>query len=80
MAAAPNLPDFDELALELIQLQQREAEIDRRLEQAQDRHSACPSETTARLVSNLTMEMGEMRARINNIKVMLLPIMRGTGF
>lgn len=70
------LPDFDALALELIQLEHREADIERRLAIAQDRNATFASEFNDRQATKMNTELVERRRRINDLRVQLLPIMR----
>jgi predicted nucleic acid-binding Zn-ribbon protein len=74
--ASDRLPDLDELALELVQLEHREPELERRLIKLQDRYATCPSELTERQIAALQHEHLEMRRRMNTIRAKLLPIMR----
>jgi hypothetical protein len=74
--AADELPDLDELALELVQLEHREARVERQLVRLQDRHATFPSELTERQVAALQQEHLELRRRMNTIEATLLPIRR----
>jgi hypothetical protein len=76
IAAERDLPDFDALALELVQLERREGATERRLLKVQDRDTTFPSETTKRHVTNLRDELLQTRRRINTIRAQLVPIMR----
>ena len=74
--AAPNLPDYDKMLLDLVHFEQREPEVARRLTRAQDRNTAFPNEVTARHVATLSAELGELRAAIVQLRAQLVPIMR----
>jgi predicted nucleic acid-binding Zn-ribbon protein len=74
--AADRLPDLDALALELVQLEHREAHVERQLVRLQDRHATFPSEMTERQLASLQREHLEMRREMNTIRAKLLPIMR----
>ena len=74
--AAPHLPDYDQLLVELVQLEQHEPELARRLERVQDRNTAFPNEVTARHVSTLSAELAELRTSILELRAQLVPIMR----
>ena len=74
--AAPHLPDYDQLLLELVQLERREPEVARRLTRAQDRNTAFPNEVTGRHVETLSAELDELRAAIAQLRAQLVPIMR----
>ncbi len=74
--AAPALPDFDELALELVHLEHRVRDVERRLVKAQDRQTAFPNVVTERHVASLTAELAQTRAAMDAIRAQLVPIMR----
>jgi hypothetical protein len=74
--AADKLPDFDELAIELVRLKRREPELVRRLERAEDRAVAFPSEFGTREVERLRKERQAMLERIDELNALLLPIRR----
>ena len=74
--AAHELPDYDDLALQLIQLERKEAEIERRLIRLQDRHGQFPNELTKRQFDELNTEHLRVRREINTIRARLVPIMR----
>jgi predicted nucleic acid-binding Zn-ribbon protein len=68
--------DFDELAVRLIQLERREAEIERRLTRLQDRHGQFPNEMSGRQLNELNTEHIRVRQQITTIRAQLVPIMR----
>ena len=74
--AAPHLPDYDRLLLELVELEQQEPELARRLERVQDRNTAFPNEVTARHVTTLSAELAGLRTSILELRAQLVPIMR----
>jgi hypothetical protein len=74
--AADELPDFDELAIELVRLKRREPELIRRLERAEDRAVAFPSDFGMREVRRLRIERQAMLDRIDELNALLLPIRR----
>ncbi len=74
--AADELPDFDELAIELVRLNQREPELVRRLELAERRAVSFPSSFGTREVSRLRRERQAMLDRIDELNALLLPIRR----
>lgn len=76
--AADKLPDFDELAIELVRLKRREPELIKRLERAEDRLVAFPSVFGEREVERLRQERQTMVDRIDELNALLLPIRRIT--
>jgi predicted nucleic acid-binding Zn-ribbon protein len=74
--AADKLPDFDELAIELVRLKRREPELLKRLERAEDRLVAFPSAFGEREVARLRQERQTMVDRIDELNALLLPIRR----
>jgi predicted nucleic acid-binding Zn-ribbon protein len=73
MAAAPNLPDFDALALERVQLQHRLRDLERRHERLQERLEAFPNEVTATEERRVASELEAVNNRIDNIDATLIP-------
>lgn len=76
---AEKLPDYDALAFELVQLEHREADLERRLVRGQDRNATFPSETSERQAATLHAELLGLRRRMNTIRAQLVPIMRVTN-
>lgn len=74
--AADELPDFDELSRELVQLVQREPEVIRRLELAERRQVSFPSPFGERELQRLRLERQAMIDRILELNALLLPIRR----
>jgi hypothetical protein len=74
--AADKLPDFDELAIELVRLKRREPELVKRLDRAEDRVVAFPSPFGMREVRRLRLERQAMLDRIDELNALLLPIRR----
>ena len=79
MAADPDLPDLDELALELARLHHTCEELDRRHARLQDRLAAFPNEFHRAQEQLLAAELTAMRARRTQLEVQLLPLRRHTG-
>ncbi len=73
MAAAPNLPDFDALALERVQLQRRFSDVERRHERLEERLAAFPNEVTAREERRVASERAAVNNRIDEIDATLIP-------
>jgi predicted RNase H-like nuclease (RuvC/YqgF family) len=73
MAAAPNLPDFDTLALERVQLQRRLSDLERQQERLQERLAAFPNEVTARDERRVASELDAVNDRIDTIDATLIP-------
>lgn len=77
MAAERNdLPDLDELALELVQLRHRHAEVQRRLERVAERVAAFPNELGRAQQAALEEELAGMQQQMLQIQAQLLPIRR----
>jgi hypothetical protein len=76
MAAAPNLPDLDELALEYVKLERRAGELQRRHERVIERLAAFPSVFTATEERTIAAELDAMIARMRQIEAQLLPLRR----
>ncbi len=74
--AAPALPDFDALALRLVQLEHREGDAERRVVKLQDRYATFPSEMGERQVEEAHRTLLVMRREMNDLRAQLLPIMR----
>jgi hypothetical protein len=74
--AADELPDFNELAIELVRLKRREPELIKRLERAEHRAVAFPSAFGEREVRRLRQERQAMIERIDELNALLLPIRR----
>ena len=74
MAAAPNLPDLDDLALERVQLQRRLSDLERQHERLQERLAAFPNEVTARDERRVASELETVNDRIDKIDATLIPL------
>jgi hypothetical protein len=70
----PALPDFDELALRLVQLRRRETELARRLSLERERHANFGSEYAARALDAVRAELEPIRAEIAALEEQLRPI------
>jgi hypothetical protein len=73
MAADPDLPDFDELVLERVQLQRRLSELEQRHELLQQRVETFPNEVTVMQERRVASELAEVVARIDKIDATLIP-------
>ena len=76
--ATHKLPDFDALAVRLIELERQEAEIERHLERLLDRQGQFPNELTARRIAELQTTHLETRREMNTVRARLVPIMRAS--
>jgi hypothetical protein len=76
VAAAPDLPDLDLLALEYVQLERHAADLQRRHERVIERLSAFPSLFTAQEERTLAAELDAAIARMRQIDAQLLPLRR----
>lgn len=72
----PPLPDFDELALRLVQLRRREEELARRVEREQERHVTFGSEFALRALESLRADLERLRAEIVDVETQLRPVRR----
>jgi len=70
------LPDLDELALRLVQARHREADLGRRLEKAEERHGAFPTEHTQRALDELKSEDDALRSEIVLLEEQIRPLLR----
>jgi len=74
--AADELPDLDELSIELVRLERRETELARQLERVEERVGQFPSSFGMREVRRLKLEQEAMHARIDELDAVLLPLRR----
>ena len=74
--AADELPDFDELSIELVRLERRRPELLKQLERAEERAGAFPSSFGMREVRRLRLELEAMLVRIDELDAQLLPLRR----
>jgi predicted nucleic acid-binding Zn-ribbon protein len=72
----PDLPDLDELALQLVQARHRGADLRRRLEKAEERHAQFPTEHTLRTLDELKEEDEALKAEITGLEEQLRPLLR----
>ncbi len=77
--AADKLPDLDELSIELVRLERREAELERQLERVEERVGQFPSSFGMREVRRLKLEREAMLARMDELGALLLPLRRVRG-
>jgi len=73
MAAAPDLPDFDALALERIRLQRGLRDLERRYERLQERVAFYPNDVTVLQERRLAAELKQVNGRIDEIDATLIP-------
>ncbi len=74
--AADELPDLDELSIELVRLERRAPELARQVERVEERVSQFPSSFGMREVRRLKLEQEELSARIDELDALLLPLRR----
>jgi hypothetical protein len=74
--AAEELPDLDELTIELVRLERQEPELTRLLERVVERAALFPSAFGAREVGRVTLERQAMLDRIDELNALLLPLRR----
>jgi hypothetical protein len=73
MAAAPNLPDFDALALERVQLQRQLSVLESRYERLRERLAAFPNDVTTMEERRVASELEAVNNRIDTIDATLIP-------
>ena len=73
MAAAPELPDLDDLTLERVQLQHHLQELARQHARLEDRLATFPNEVTRAQERRLALEIDEVLDRIHRIDAKLIP-------
>jgi hypothetical protein len=73
MAAAPDLPDFDALALERVQLQRRLSDLELLSERLQERLAAFPNDVTVIKERRVAAELAAVIERIDKIDATLIP-------
>ena len=76
MTTATDLPDFDELSIELVRLRHQQAELARRLEKAEERAAQFPSEFSRRTFEELRADDAGLRARVAELEEQLRPVLR----
>jgi hypothetical protein len=74
MAAERNVPDFDALALERVQLQHRLSDLERRHERLLERLAAFPNEVTVMQEQRVASELEVVGNRIDKIDATLIPL------
>jgi BMFP domain-containing protein YqiC len=73
---AIDLPDFDELAAELVRARHQLTDLARRLEKAEERAAQFPSDFSRRTLDELRAEDAGLRARIVELEEQLRPVLR----
>jgi hypothetical protein len=73
---APDLPDFDELSVELVRLRHQQADLARRLEKAEERAAQFPSAFSRKELDELRADDVGLRARIAALEEQLRPVLR----
>lgn len=71
-----DLPDFDELAVELVRSRHQLDELARRLEKAEERAAQFPSDFSRRTLEELRADDAALRARISELEEQLRPVIR----
>lgn len=74
--AAPEVLNFDELAVRWLKLQRRHSELERRLVRLRERHGRFPNDVSGRQLAELNTERGQVHEEIKAIRDQLLPVMR----
>jgi hypothetical protein len=76
VVTVPGLPDFDELALRLVQLRHRESDLARRISLEEDRQRTFGSDYAQRALTGLRAEVEPIRAEIAALEEQLRPVLR----
>lgn len=76
MTSIPDLPDFDELAVELVRLRHQRADLARRLERAEERAAQFPSDFARKSLEELRTEDRSLRGRLSELEEQLRPVIR----
>jgi hypothetical protein len=76
MAEAPKLPDLDALALELVHLEHRQRDLLRQHDKITERLMVFPNDFLRARAAALADDLEAMSARMDEIRVLLLPIRR----
>jgi chromosome segregation ATPase len=71
-----DLPDFDELAVELVRLRHQQADLTRKLERAEERAAQFPSEFAHKSLEDLRAEDRSLRGRVSELEEQLRPVIR----
>ncbi|HZU20491.1 MAG TPA: hypothetical protein VE982_04665 [Gaiellaceae bacterium] len=74
MAADPDLPDLDALAIELVELRRRRAELSRRHDRLQDRLAIFPNEFQRAQERAMADDLAALTTRIDQLEAQLLPL------
>ncbi|MBA3844601.1 MAG: hypothetical protein H0X39_18635 [Actinobacteria bacterium] len=74
--ASDELPDVDEMLLQLVRLERRQPVLERDLARAQDRHATFPNPVAERQVAKLAAELKSVAATVEQLRVSLRPAMR----
>jgi hypothetical protein len=73
---ASDLPDFDELAVELVRLRHQQADLARRLEKAEERAAQFPRVFSRWTLHDRRADQAGLRARIADLEEQLRPVLR----
>jgi hypothetical protein len=74
--AVEKLPDLDQAALELLRLERRGKDLERRLERLSERNAAFPSAFARTQLEEVVREQLDVLRRIDELQLLLRPIRR----
>ncbi len=72
--AASELSDADAVALRLLELEDREADVEHRLSELLTAHEHSPDEVTERQIAELRSEHLGIRRELNTVRARLVPL------
>jgi predicted nucleic acid-binding Zn-ribbon protein len=71
-----DLPDLDEIAMQLVQLRHRVQDLSRVIERTEERHHQFPSEHSKKTLDDLRGEDAALRAEIARLEEQIRPLLR----
>jgi len=72
----PDLPDLDQIAMQLVQLRHRVQDLSRVIERTEERHHQFPSEHSQKTLDDLRSEDNAIRAEIAALEEQIRPLLR----
>jgi ABC-type phosphate transport system auxiliary subunit len=74
--SSPDLPDLDQIAMQLVQLRHRAQDLARLLERAEERHYQFPSDHSQKTLDDMRAEDSALRAEIAQLEEQIRPLLR----
>ena len=72
----PDLPDLDQIAMQLVQLRHRVQDLSRVIERTEERHHQFPSDHSQKTLDDLRAEDASLRAEIAEHEETIRPLLR----